>query len=576
MWMRRCLLVAVGLMWGVPSWGGEDVCSNVSSDEKQLYWGDLHVHTAWSLDAYAFGSIATPADAYAFAKGQPLRLANGEQVVIDRPLDFAAVTDHSETFDVMFLCTDPGYRDDGYCRAMRDLHSRREGRRIFTDYLLPMITPEVPAPAALCADDEVDCAAASRGQWRRMQEVANQANEPCEFSALIGYEWSASPGGRHWHRNVIFRSASVPDQAFDFIRYPNVARLWQALDDHCLPAEGCDALAIPHNINWADGGGFSVSSESPQTLALRARFERLAEVHQEKGSSECLPHDRASAEDDCAFERLTANFAQQHVGGGDNDSPEDAWARMRSTYYRTLLGEGLKSLAAEGSELNPLKLGAVGSTDSHFGTAGRVQEKGYWGSMSMLWQPDEARISQDGYNPGGLVAVWAIQNTREAIFDALKRREAFATSGPRISLRFGIAPEGACARPGVQFDVPMGGTLNAARAPHFVIMAGRDAAMLGEVQLVKGEVRNGDVVESVHTVDTYPDGAAAVCVEWRDDKFFSEAPAYWYARVIEMPTPRWTKHLCEAMGRCDEFPDADAMVRERAWSSPIWYEPGRD
>jgi hypothetical protein len=216
-------------------------------------------------------------------------------VQLDRPLDFAAVTDHADGFDVMYLCTDPEYRDDAYCRAMRDARKSGAGRTIFTDYLLPMIGGAQPAQSPLCAKDGVDCDAAIKSQWRRAQFAANEADAPCEFTAFIGYEWSATPGGRHWHRNVIYRSDRVPERAFDYVRYPSVGQLWDALAAECREENGCAALAIPHNTNWADGGGFDVETESSAMLLARARYERLPEIHQEKGSSECLPRAAAIA-----------------------------------------------------------------------------------------------------------------------------------------------------------------------------------------------------------------------------------------------------------------------------------------
>ena len=554
-------------------------CDNAVPGEKQLLWGDLHAHTAWSLDAYAFGTVATPADAFAFARGQPLRLANGDMLTIDRPLDFAAVTDHAETFDVMYLCTDPLYADHAYCRAMREARDERRGRHIFTEFLLPVVSQrETPA---VCEDAGSDCPAGSRGQWRRVQASANAADEPCRFTALIGYEWSASPGGRHWHRNVIFRSSQVPDQAFDYVRYPTAASLWEALDASCIPADGCDVLAIPHNINWADGGGFDVAVEPPATQALRARFERLAEIHQEKGNSECLPADPHDTGDDCAFERLTANFARDHISGEDGRSAEERWRQTRSTYYRSLLTRGLIAYEASGRAANPLMLGAIGSTDNHFGTPGRVQEQGYWGSMSMLWQEDEARLNSTGYNPGGLVAVWAAQNTRSDVFDALKRREAYATSGPRISLRFGLVDDAgagadACAGGAGEFTVTMGGTIARRDAPpRLQVIAGMDRTPLHKAEIVKVSVRDGEVSEAVHTLAEIADGSPSVCRVWQDPTFDADAPTYYYARIQEMPSPRWSRQLCERLDRCDEDPAADVSVQERAWSSPIWYEPGR-
>ncbi len=566
--LRRTIGVTAALIAG---FGAADVCPSATPGEKQLLWGDLHVHTSHSLDAWAFGAIATPQDAYAFARGQPLRLINGDTKTIDRPLDFAAVTDHAETWDQMYLCTDPIYADDAYCSNLRKLHDARESLTIFNDYLLPVVGGTPPASPSVCENDDFNCTAARMGEWRRAQFAANQANEPCEFTALIGYEWTGSPGGLHWHRNVIFKSADVPDQAFDFIRFPEVQMLWRELDANCREADGCEVLTIPHNLNWADGGPiFAVETESADERALRARFERLAEMFQEKGASECLPERRVDLDEDCSFNLVFENAARDRLSGPDESTPREAWARARSTYYRSLLGRGL---ATSGAGVNPLMLGAIGSTDTHFGTPGRVSESDYDRGISTLFATDETQLGRLDFNPGGLVAVWAEANTRGAVFDALYRREAYATSGPRIGLKFGVGEADFCEHPNASMTVTMGGTLPAATTPRFVIQASRDRARLEKVQIIKGEYLGGATHERVIDVATFPEGRDSVCLTWLDEAHDPAAPAYWYARVIEEPTPRWSKHLCERADLCDEFPDADTKERERAWSSPVWSLP---
>lgn len=550
-------------------------CENATPGVKQLYWGDLHVHTAYSLDAYAYGAIATPKEAYAYAKGQPLLMANGETTALDRPLDFAAVTDHGATFDVMYVCTDPMYADNAYCNAIRSGRDSKgeRARYIFNTYLLPLVSDSPPQPAEICGSEGLNCAAASASQWRRTQFAANDANEPCEFSALIGYEWTPSPGGRHWHRNVIYRSDQVPALVFDYIRYPEVGSLWRALAQHCKPASGCDVLTIPHNINWADGGTFEVEQASEEDLAARARFERLAEIHQEKGNSECLPVDRRDTSDDCAFERLTSNAAKDRLTGREDLSEEQAWARTRSSYYRTLLERGLRAYQASNGKRNPLMLGAIGSTDTHFGTPGKVSSEDFFGGISSLWLTDEARLARPGYNPGGLVAVWAQENTRAGIFDALQARSAYATSGPRIKLRFGAGTADACERPDPPLVPFMGGLLDAETAPVFVVQTARDEHKLASVHLIKGSLVDGRYHEQTVALADFPVGRDTICVAWRDPHYDPASPAFWYARVLEQPTPRWTKSLCERTGLCERFPEYDQLVQQRAWSSPIWRLP---
>ncbi|MEM7020075.1 MAG: DUF3604 domain-containing protein [Pseudomonadota bacterium] len=551
-------------------------CPNATTGEKQLLWGDLHVHTAHSLDAWAFGALATPKEAFAFAKGQPLRLANGEHKVIDRPLDFAAVTDHAETYDQMYLCTDPVYADDPYCNDMRDAHAKRQSRQIFNNNLLPVVGSLTPKPARVCENKAYDCPKARMNQWRRAQFVANDANEPCQFTALIGYEWTASPGGLHWHRNVIFGSDVVPNEAYDFIRYPRVQQLWQKLSENCKAEEGCQVLTIPHNINWADGGStFAVEDEDENELAIRARYERLAEIYQEKGASECLPEREAELDEDCDFELVPENAARARLSGKDTSLPEIAWARARSSYYRTLLARGLRLYQAGASRMNPLMLGAIGSTDSHFGTPGRVAEADYTRGISTLFRTDEEQLNSTNFNPGGLVAVWAEENTRAAVFNALHRREAYATSGPRIMLRFGVGAQNYCVSSASTLSVTMGGTLetNSQSAPWFVIEAAKDQTKLAKVQIIKGEYRDDKLQESAIDVAEYAQGQNAICLTWQDPAFDPTVAAYWYTRVSERPTPRWSKHLCEQAKLCEQFPEADKLIAERAWSSPVWSLP---
>ena len=572
------VLALAGVASTIPSLTHAESCVTANDTTKTVYWGDLHVHTQYSLDAYAFGATATPADAYRYAKGEPLTLANGRTSQIDRPLDFAAVTDHAATFDLLYLCTDPMNIDNDYCRTLREARDNRDGRTLFNDYLLPIVVADDPAPAAICDDKNFSCSNAMTNQWQRTQRAANEANEPCAFTALIGYEWTASPGGRHWHRNVIFRGSTVIEQPIDYVRYPEVSMLWQQLDAQCKAEDDCHVLTIPHNINWADGGPtFAVESEDSTLRTLRAKFERLAEMHQEKGNSECMPEDPSADGDDCGFERVIENAAKTRLSGPSKLSAEDAWQQTRSSYYRTLLGRGLQTYQLSEDRQNPLMLGAIASTDNHFGTAGRVAEEGYRGSISSLFSTDEQVLNNTQFNPGGLVAVWAKHNTRGEIFDALHRREAYATSGPRISLQFSAGPESACdAHPSIEPNhTAMGGTLPATTQAgvYFTVSAQMDQAPLAKLQLVKGELWEGQLRETVFDLFSNEEGQAQACVAWLDEGFNANAPGYWYARASEVATPRWSKLLCDSLGNCDDYPEADRMIEERAWSSPIWHLP---
>jgi len=188
-----------------PAIGSEtENCPYYEEETKNVYWGDLHVHSAYSLDAWGYGTMRTPAEAYAFARGTPIKLAGSIPVQLDRPLDFMSVTDHAEWFDLLYICTDPEWSDEPYCNIMTENNNALEGRKVFVEYVLPTITEAVPAPTPLCAKNAEHCKTAQQLQWQRIQHQTNQANDPCRFTSFIGFEWSATPDYSHNHRNVIF------------------------------------------------------------------------------------------------------------------------------------------------------------------------------------------------------------------------------------------------------------------------------------------------------------------------------------------------------------------------------------
>jgi hypothetical protein len=568
---RRMLPVALGLFWCAGVQAADPVCTGTDMAHKQLYWGDLHVHSGYSLDAWGFGTAASPTQAYEFARGEPLRLASGQHVQLDRPLDFMAVTDHAEWFDLMYLCTDPQRSDDPYCDVLTEKNTPAAGGAVFQEYVLPTITKAQPQPTPLCQDDPRRCARARAAQWQRVQDQANAANDPCAFTSFVGFEWSATPDFSHNHRNVIFASEAASAEAIDYLRHPSPEQLWQALDRQCQRADGCEAIAIPHNTNMGDGRSFDVETEAPATLELRARYERLVEIHQEKGSSECLPA-FGSTDEDCSFEQ---SLTRQSRPTPAADYTAQQWRRMRGGYVRQLLLRGLRSYAASGERaVNPLQLGIIGSTDNHTATGGFVDEATWPGTAFGLGSLDRL-LARGSWNPGGLVAVWAEENTRASLFAALKRREVYATSGPRLRVRLAAAGQRLGCEAATPVDAqPMGSTLGAVQAVHFKIEAQADRHPLAEVQIIKGELHGGELREQVMTVWQQSEGRMSVCARWQDDDFDAAAPAFWYARVLQAPTPRWSAYQCQRAGRCDEFPGADRWIRERAWTSPVWHLPG--
>lgn len=538
-------------------------CPGRVPGQKQVYWGDLHVHSAYSLDAWAYGTISTPADAFAFAKGGPARLTDDITVQLERPLDFMAVTDHAEWFNLLYICTDPLWSEAPYCDIMTEQAGRVTGREVFTEYVNPTITGAEPQPTPICLDNPELCDETRVNQWTRIQTQANAANEPCQFTALHGYEWSATPDYSHTHRNIIFRSNAVTPDPVDYMRYPSPLKLWQELERQCKAEDGCEALAIPHNPNMGDGKSFDIETESNDVRLLRARYEKLIEIHQEKGSSECL-YAFGQTDEDCSFQPyLTLNSRP-----AENLTAEQ-WEKMRSTYVRSLLKRGLGVYAE--SAINPLKLGVIGSTDNHAATGGFTEEAAWQGSVFGIGDLDKI-MTRLRWNPGGLVGVWAEQNTRSAIFDALKSRQVFATSGTRLKVALEASgPAISCAD---DAPVEMGGELkDLANAPTLKIRALYDKTPIQRIDVIKAELRDGKLSEQTFHVWQHSDGGLNICTTWQDPDFRLDSPAFWYVRVLEAPTLRWSAHHCRRENRCDEFPGADATIQERAWSSPIWYLP---
>lgn len=553
----------------------ETRCDYYKPGEKNLYWGDLHVHTAVSLDAYAFGTLRGPADAYRFAKGDTIELF-GREAQLERPLDFTAVTDHAEWMDLMYICTEPEHADDLYCQNLTaQKTSAQLSSQIFREYVGSTITQAEPQPTPVCTEDPERCEVAQANQWARTQTAANEADDPCNFTALIGYEWSATPNFSHTHRNIIFRGEAVTEQAIDYIRFPKVYELWEQLERQCRPEDGCDVVAIPHNTNMGDGVSFDVETETEAQLMMRAKYERLVEIHQGKGNSECLPAYGESGEGDCDFEIYLTEHSQAKAR---EDFSEESWEQTRSSYVRSLLLRGLAAYQAQPEIGNPLQLGIVGSTDNHMATPGFTDEESWLGSVFSAGDLDLMMTRVD-FNPGGIVGVWAEENTRASIFDAIKRRETYGTSGPRIEVRFDAVADGSavdCDTIGSHTGatIPMGGEFNGTEAaPSFVVRVKADREPLADVEIIKGEYAGGDLKESVQSVWSADGDGRSACAVWSDPDYDPAAPAFWYARVKQAPTKRWSQVRCELAGRCDEFPEAQEMIQERAWSSPIWNLP---
>lgn len=576
------VLIAVGCS---PEGSRETVASEVSNcadydEANNLYWGDLHVHTAYSMDAYIFGTKASPTDTFNFAKGVTEQLMpDGTPVKLERSLDFMAITDHAETFGLMHICTETdhaGY-DSEYCQELRAL-SGPDARASITAFRKLFAPISRGAQAPLCSKEDLDCEIAAIDRWHNVQKAANAADKPCGFTAFLGYEWSATPNDAHWHRNIIFKSDSATEGLVDFLKYHTPERMWAELEVQCKPEDGCDVLAIPHNTNLSEGGGFDVENATTVELRRRERYERLIEITQHKGTSECLNENWDDRNSDCGFEQALSGKMVENLR--KDPSIRDEYNR---SFGRNILGRGLQSYATNNEAINPLQIGFIGSTDNHSATPG-LTEEAFWKGDSFgggdVNRPRWLAGPGPNFSPGGLVGVWAKQNTRADIFEGLKNRHAYATSGTRISLKFAAISSDEDAEPcdaKLRAGSPMGSTLakKQTEAPEFVFQATQDLVPLERIQIVKGSLKSGQVHEEVLTIKSVEGGFNEACESWSDPNFDPHEPAYWYMRILEVPTPRWSKRLCEDLGNCSDFPNTDIMISERAWSSPIWYLPPR-
>ncbi len=603
---------------------------------RQPFFGDTHVHTAYSFDAGAQDTRGTPADAYRFARGDEVGIqpydASGKalrRVRIARPLDFTAITDHAEMLGEVRICgsTDlPGSGSD-ICWGWKAIRPLMFG-------LMATRTLIGRERWGFCGAQGEICLDAARDVWGDIRAAAEQAYDrsaDCAFTTFVGYEWTASLGsGTNLHRNVIFRNEHVPDLPPSWVETPSAADLWTHLQRDCLDGvEGCDVLTIPHNSNLGSGMMFASGRlRSAADVALpvsageaarRQRFEPLVEIMQHKGDSECLLGGDTTDEA-CAFEKTPynsfagVNAVQQGVPlAGMPDTLQPA----RIDMVREALKRGLEHQASLG--VNSLKYGIIAATDTHLATPGLVSEVGHVGhggaGMNAATGLPRGLPDDLEFNPGGLAAVWAEENTRDAIFAAMLRRETYGTSGPRMSVRlFGgwDYPPDLCENAdlvarGYAGGVAMGGDLPApaaAGAPRLVVSAladtGPGGAPLERVQIVKGWLDGGARHEKVYDVATSDaeagvdpatcersgGGASSLCTVWTDPDFEADEHAFYYARVLETPGCRWSQHLCVDAGiDCGDpasvpagyagccSPEHRPVIRERAWTSPIWYTP---
>lgn len=576
-----------------------------ANPDKNVFFGDLHIHTSYSNDAYTMGVRALPDDAFTYAQGGSIEHAAGYPIRLQRPLDFAAVTDHAEQLGIL--------------RAMQpDLPlSRRSLRDVLINGSRFAITKTwLQTVNGMDQDDiEYDANAESimRNAWQKTIDAAQQHYLPGVFTTFIGYEWSATPNGDNLHRNIIYRGQRVPGLPYSSLQSNKPEDLWRELAKQ--HKRGMQALAIPHNSNLSNGRMWEQLNAAGKPLtakqaALRERFEPISEIMQVKGTAET--HPLLSPQDEFAhFENY------QLVAEKESDS-----AILKGSYLRAALRTGLEF--AHNGAVNPNKFGVIGSSGGH-NASSPVEEDNYHGTLPMLDGSAALRMNTATLLPdskthagmgsaAGLAAIWAEQNTRASLFDALRRKETYATSGPRIRLRFfggwrysaALLSQAGSIQQAYASGVPMGGELPArgsAAAPTFALWAEKDpqGANLDRVQIIKGWVDDsGQSHEKIYDVaasgERTPDlktgklptvgnivyvrnatyanaiGAGRLASVWRDPDFDPTVAAFYYARVIEIPTPRWTTFDATMLGLPAPSP---STLQERAVSSAIWYSPSR-
>ncbi len=613
-----------------------------SYPNRRAWFGALHVHTAASYDATAFGVTNDADDAYAFATGKPLELrlrdaasdATVPTISVGRPLDFQAVTDHAEKLGERRICLSPEL--EGYDSALCGVY-RGDIRLPFPELVQPLVRLASMAlfgqdrSARVCGPDGSRCREEARSAWQdnqRATEAWHDRSADCSFTTFHGYEYTLAEQGSNLHRNVIFAGANVPPAVVSAKDKQTPEALWQWLRSACIDSrEECDVFSIPHNSNWSSGRMWYPYSlrtdltpaQQREFAALREHMEPLVEIMQVKGDSECrngLGSVFGAADEFCDFEKLRApselvEDCGDEMGAGNMRL---VGCLSRFSYARYALSNGLAEQQRLGA--NPFRLGIVAATDNHNATAAAHLEKGYLGSSGTDLLPKNrlrgnvdvpggvARGSPVRYNPGGVAGVWAENNSRDALFSAMRRRETFGTSGPRIEPRlFGgwNLDSALCDAPDMieqayATGVPMGSDLPEpnADAPAFLVTASRDAQSfpLQRLQVVKGWIdEEGRTQQAVYDVAGDSEGLASLntdtcevsgpgydqlCSVWRDPDFDADVSAVYYSRVIENPSCRWSTYQCndlpeaERPASCTD-PDVPKHIHERAWTSPIWY-----
>lgn len=591
---------------------------------NQVLFGDTHLHTGYSADAGLVGATTTPDDAYRFAKGETVTSSHGVRARLQRPLDFLVVADHAENLGLTAGLEEgnEGLLGTEWGRGLADVIAPKTEDAMAEAYLYWANT----FAFAENSEDPLAETDFNKTMWQRMTEAAERHNDPGSFTTLIGYEWTSGPQGNNLHRNIIFRDGKdKADKVIPFSAYDSddPEDLWKWMESY-ESATGGRLLAIPHNGNLSNGLMFddvTLTTKGPLDRGYaerRMRFEPVYEITQIKGDGEAHP-------------ALSPNDEFADYGTWDKGSfgPELKTPEMLPREYaREAWKRGMAYEATLGT--NPFKFGVIGSTDSHTGLS-TAQEDNFFGKVTVV-EPTADPVRFEEQITGrstpddpsddivhaqalasGLAAVWARENTREAIWDAFERKEVFATTGTRIRVRVFAGWDfneddlnrSDFARHGYEIGVPMGGDLTGAaqgKVPTMLIRAIRDpdGANLDRIQVIKGwldsegktheqvydvawsgdrqPAADGKLPEVGSTVDveeasySNSNGAAGLQAFWRDPDFDPAQRAFYYVRVLEIPTPRWTTYDAKFFG-VGLPKDIAPTQQERAYTSPIWYTP---
>lgn len=580
--------------------------------ERNAYFGETHLHTSWSPDAWLFGNrVSGPANAYKYAKGETIKHPLGYDIKITTPLDFMGVTDHSEYVGITKLVNTPGSAARKVPQVqgliMTDPSSKEQQQRAFVALVKLFAEPPVKSLMAPEITGPI---------WKENIEIADAANEPGKFTAFCSYEWTSQTDNRNLHRNIFFRDcAKTPVAPYSALDSWHPEELWQWMD--AQRKAGNELLAISHNANLSDGWMYPTDVDSlgrPIDAAWaesRMRNERLIEITQIKGQSET--HPLLSPNDEFA------NYAIMSVLLGLSDESGRV-NKLVGSYTRQALKDGIAMQDTRG--YNPYKFGFGAAADSH-NTAAPYRQSNFFGGHAAEDGTADTRMSGHNFatidvryeNPAGLTGVWAEENTRASIWDAMHRKETFGVSGPHIKVRFfggwdydqDLFDDQNWVKRSYAAGVPMGGDLPPAKgkAPAFAVWAVKDptSGNLDRIQIVKGWTKNGQSFEKVYdvawagdrkadkwtgrvppiasTVDvdeasyTNTTGSVELKTVWTDPDFDPSLHAFYYARVLEIPTPRWSTIQAKQLGIAPPGV-VPATVQERAWSSPIWYAPSAE